>query len=100
VRNKVIDMNKTKTTFIVLIAVTLLASGCMSDTQEPQPDQEEPADTNLTANQWCQQNNNGEAVRNGCMNQSQLLEADGEFYYGADHEEINCADEEAYVCTQ
>lgn len=97
-----IDMNKTKTTFIVLIAVTLLASGCMSDTQgEPEPsDQEEPTDTNLTANEWCQQNDNGEAVSNGCMNQSQLLETDGEFYYGADYESVNCADAKAYVCTE
>jgi hypothetical protein len=93
-------MNK-KVTFIAFIALTLLASGCTGNTEEPQADQETPEDTNLTASEWCQQNDNGEAVREGCTAQEDLLgNVSGQAYYAANNPQINCEDPEAYVCEE
>jgi hypothetical protein len=93
---------KTKTTLMVLIAATVLASGCTGNSQESQPmDQEEATNTTLTASEWCQQNGNGESVRDGCTEQEDLLgNVSGQAYYAADNPEINCEDPQAYVCSE
>lgn len=91
-----------KVTFIAFIALTLLASGCAGNSQDaPSPDQGTDEGTNLTASEWCQQNDNGEAVRDGCTDQEDLLgNVSGQAYYAADNPGINCEDPQAYVCTE
>ncbi len=93
-------MNNRTLAITGLIALTILASGCIGQTQDTSPTQNNE-DTNLTANQWCQQNNHGEAVKQGCVEQSDLLgNTTGEAYYAVNNSGINCAGPEAYVCSE
>lgn len=92
---------KREVTFIAFIALTLLASGCSGQFQEASSTPESSEDTNLTTNEWCQENNNGEAVREGCVDQEDLLgNVSGQAYYASDNPGINCADPQAYVCSE
>jgi len=89
-----------KVTFIAFVALTLVASGCMGQSQEA-PQNQEQEDSNLTASEWCQQNDHGEAVRDGCIDQEDLLgNVSGQAYYAADNPDINCDDPQAYVCSE
>jgi hypothetical protein len=89
-------MNKAST--LTVIALILMASGCLSSST-PQADNNQ-SDTNMTASEWCNQNNHGDAVEEGCLSQQELLEVEGEFYYAEENSGISCEDQEAYVCSQ
>jgi hypothetical protein len=94
-------MNNKTTATMALISLTILASGCMGQTQDTSPAPDNETDMNLTSSEWCQQNNHGEALREGCVNQEDLLgNVSGKAYYAADNPMINCADPQAYVCSE
>lgn len=79
-----------------LILAVVVSSGCIGSVTES-------SSQNLSASEWCQQNDHGEAVSDGCVEQTEAIgmaSQGGEFYYSGDYEQIGCPEGQLYICEE